>query len=361
MVLYRTVMVAMALGPATLVAAPGPEPIDGAFGLEFGVSVPLAQLGATTLPPSDLPHRPFDDDYGDGASGWHRFSASMVPDPLNGAQFHVLTTEAGAPALMLARLAGVGCGDVYTWLIESLTRKYALREDTAVLPRPPYLKAAGFAVEDRRVDVGCGSDLVLVYTDTKAVARWQREQQAALDTRIKELNRLAEVQQRIARAQARELADSFTHGDKFRLDGGLGIIFGEPYLVSTPHPVDEPFPVRLRDLPAPFNGGTYQLTLDPEQVPIKLEGELPDPEARYFEQLTEALRAKYGSPIKDTARHRIFRINGNYFTLRQTGTKTDFALIDTRAQKAQEARAVAFAAAEVAAAEEKFRRETEGL
>lgn len=337
------------------------EILDGAFGLKFDAAVPVEVLGASTLAPADLPHRPFDDEYPPERVGWFYFTPVIAPDPLGAARYQVLVTRSGQPALILARLVGHGCNETYTWLVDSLTRKYAIQDDPAALPRPPYLQAASFQVDGVSVDLACGRDLVLAYTLPSGIRRWQAEQGALEDARKAEAQRVAEVEKRIERAEARAYADTFTHGEKFRLDGGLGLIFGEPFPTTVPHESDIPFAMRPPRLPPPFDTGSFELTLDPQEVPIKLEGSIPDPDGRHYEKITAALQAKFGAAMKDTDRHRIFRVNGNYFTLRQIKDRTDITLIDSRAQKAQEARAAAARAAELAAAEAKFRSETEGL
>ncbi|MEZ5550343.1 MAG: hypothetical protein R3E82_05605 [Pseudomonadales bacterium] len=343
------------------VSAQSAETLDGAFGLRFDAAVPEQVLGASTLAPADLPHRPFADEYPPERAGWFYFTPVIAPDPLGAARYQVLVTGNGQPALILARLVGHGCNETYTWLVDSLTRKYAIKDDPAVLPRPPYLQAASFQVDGVSVDLACGRDLVLAYTLPSGIRRWQAEQVALENARETEAQRLVEVARRIERAEARAYADTFTHGEKFRLDGGLGLIFGEPFRTTVPHTPDVPFAMRPPRLPPPFDTGSFELTLDPEDVPIRLEGSIPDPDGRHYEKITGALQAKFGAAMKDTDRHRIFRVNGNYFTLRQIRDRTDITLIDIRAQKAQEARAAAAKAAELAAAEARFKAETEGL
>lgn len=337
-----TALLGVAFATAAVSGAALVKPVDGAFGIRFGEPVALELLGAATVQPA-YPAPPDNLGLHDGlAQRWHHFTPDETPVVLGGrpTRYQVMVDASGRPIRIVAERPKTDCQAAFDWIVESIGRKYSTSQDPQVQPRNGFLHGARFHVKQRQVDVACGRSLLVEYTDLAALLRWQGEQRA-LSTTAKERALITQrASERIAERRLKQFADEFTLGDPTRLEGALGVAFGQPYPGATNQPADMPFAVALSELPTPFAAGTYELTVDPAGHPVRLEGSLRDGSGGSFEMLRDALRAKYGAPMKDTARHVIHRVNGNLFVLRRLAGIGELSLvvIDAQAQRAQRAR-----------------------
>jgi len=356
-----------------LMAAALVEPLEGALGFDFAQPVPetatAAALEAYDLPnlPDNIEFEPLPDDLKDPA-GWFLLAPLRLPEALAAAQPEVfgLLDADSRPARLIARIDERGCDGLYAWLNSSLTRKYAVADDASVAARAPFMTATRYVRGQRQIDVACGPAVLLQYTDIARLTDWRSQQLARYQQRLK---RQAEQQRAlavVAEHQLRQFADRFTIGDQARLQGGLGVVFNQPVDPDTlpeDFAADQPLAVRLNDLPTPFDQGEFQIEVDPVGAPIELSGDIGDPTGAHFEQIFLALKAKYGQPVKDGVRHKIFRVNGNFFVLKALPRtqKLQISLLDGAARRAQRERAKQHEAAELAALQDQFRKETEGL
>lgn len=362
----------IALAPLLLAAALV-EPLDGALGFDFAQPVPegatAAAFEAYDAPdlPDNIEFEPLPDDLNDPA-GWFFLAPLRLPEVLAAAQPEVIgLLEADfLPARLIARVDEQGCDGLYAWLNDSLKRKYAVQDPSSVAARAPYLKADRYVHGQRQIDVACGPAVLLQYTDVARLNDWRSQQLAS----YQEQRQRHQEQQRalalVAEHQHRQFADRITLGDQARLQGGLGVVFNQPVdpdALPEDFAADQPLAIALKSLPVPFDQGEFQIEVDPAGVPIELSGDIEDPTGEHFKQVFQALKAKYGQPVKDSARHKIFRVNGNFFVLRALPRtqKMHISLLDGAARRAQRERAKQQEAAELAALQEQFRKETDGL
>ena len=260
------------------------------------------------------------------------------------------------PLRIMAERKSGDCDASFPWFLDSLTRKDLTQDDPEVAPRNGFITGARFTQSHRQVDLACGKRLLIEYTDGEGLLRWQGAQRALANEQRSRDMALKQAAAEIERKRQRQFADSFTQGDRFRLDGALGVTFGQPFPLPPDYLVDEPLDVTLSQLDEPFAAGRYQLTVGPQAEPIRLEGQVPDGSGEAFASVRDALQAKYGPPMKNGKHHVIHRVNGNFFVLRRlTGLRElNIAVIDTRAERDQRARAEA-------SAQRQFEEATRGL
>ena len=131
---------------------------------------------------------------------------------------------------------------------------------------------------------------------------------------------------------------SFTIGDQFRLEGAFGVQFQRPFAKNSTQkfPTDQPFYAVLPNLPAPFDQGEIQLVISPDKHPIVIRGTFQE---LTFDEVGEALKAKYGTPMKASNRHIIHKVSGNHAIVKKLSEETiELAFIDTLAQTQQRQR-----------------------
>lgn len=339
---------ALLVGAAAVV-----KPIPGAFGLRFDEPAPPNLLGASIAAPryAELPDNlpPVDPELPVGSrANWYYFTPEALPELLaaDDVRFTVMVDADFRPLRILAERSPGECDQTFGWMTESLGKKYLANDDPKAVPRNGFVHGARFIHNHYQVDVACGRTLLIEYTDGQGLLRWQAQSHAALAEQRGHHARLEQARAAIQRIRRRQFADTFTQGDQVRLDGALGVSFGAPFPLPADHPVDEPFSVTLGNLPEPFAGGAYELTVGPQGEPIKLEGRISDGDGSAFAEVRAALAAKYGPPLKNGRRHVVHRVNGNFFVLRRLGGlgELNIVVIDARAERDQQARAEASAA-----------------
>ncbi|MEZ5561156.1 MAG: hypothetical protein R3E86_21760 [Pseudomonadales bacterium] len=340
-----------ALLAVTMAAAAVSEPITGAFGLTFGEPVPDTLLGASIGdppypdPPANLRSQQVDPP-ADARPLWYLFTPQAFPERLDTSdtRFLVLVDGTFNPVRIVAQRPSADCAEDLLWFTRSLARKYGAAEDPFGAERAGFDRSARFASPTAQVDVSCGPRLLVEYTDvagfTALQAAWTVASGHEAETRAA-LERAAE---RVAQQRLIEYADTFVAGDRFRVDGIWGVGFGLPFTGALPERVDvaadEPMEIRLDSAEAPFDAGRFTLTLSPEREPITLTGVFEDPSSALFQQVSAAFQAKYGAPMKDTAVHKIFKINGDYLVTRRDVAQRALyvTFIDSAARRAQRER-----------------------
>lgn len=320
-------------------------PIEGGLGVRFGEPLPIQQRGAelTQAPQAKAENRlglrPVELVYGQ-QQPWRVLLEPQLPRPFrkyNSATFVMLDQDDKAMRVV-AEIETKGCGAEIGWLYDIITRKYAV-ERPAAKPEPSQTTARmRFIFVNKQIDVSCGDRLVIDYADYGAIKAWTKRQQkiATLDKR----QRAAAEKKAflLERRRAERFADEFTVGDRYRLEGGFGITFGEPFAPKSKQrfPVDQAFIVVLPNLTPTFASGELRLELGPARQPIVIRGQFEDLE---FERIAAALRAKYGTPMKSTERHVIHKVSGNHAIVKRLGVNLiEIAFIDTDAKAEQRQR-----------------------
>jgi hypothetical protein len=207
------------------------------------------------------------------------------------------------------------------------------------------MEGARFYRKQRQVDVSCGRGLLLEYVDVAAFDSWRSRQRSLVGAFQSSQALMENTARKVATRNQLLYANTLTAGDKYRLDGALGLTFGESFELSGDYEIDTARPVELIGLPAPYDAGAYQITLGPDKVPIRLEGRLADGDGALFAKLSEALRTKYGTPMKDGVRHKIHKVDGNFFIVRRLERvgELNLVIIDTKADDGRKMRAKALA------------------
>ncbi len=319
--------------------------IHGGLGLLFGKTVEPASLGAEISEPVfgipenhrqlDLPSIP------PGAKQpWRRLINPQLPRPFRerASRAHVfLDTEE-----RLIRVAVVieyeGCGAEFNWLKQTLAKKYAVKGDIAVASSGAAEQVFRLESKDRQIDVSCGPELTMDYGDYAALKQWTAAQ--ARRTALYQREQSAIEKRRIVmeRRRAMRFADTFTLGDRYRLMGGFGIAFNQPFAKNSTQvfPVDTPFVAVLPTLPADFEGGEIILEISPTKEPIVIRGRF---DSVSFREVAKSLAAKYGTPLKSSSRHVIHKVGTNHAIVKQlTADQVEVAFIDTTAQAQQRQR-----------------------
>lgn len=355
-------------------AAAADLPITGAFGLEFGASIPDDRLGASlaevpyALPPGNLEQRVPEAVPGE-PSGWYLFRPQARPDLLSrdDVRFLVLRNATGQPVRILAEHPEPSCTEDVLWLTRSLARKYDAPDDPFGAERLGFRQSARFVSGDTQIDISCGPRLLIEYSDAAAHRRWLTERDVAAQAHREAEARLAEEQARLARERQRRLADLMTAGDRFQIAGAFGVEFGVPVnpdwlAIDLTHP-DEPVPATLPHVDRRFESGAFTLTVGPDLIPVQVAAEFADGDGSVFEELAAALRNKYGPPFKDSPSHRIHRVNGDYAVARYLSDRSVARLvfIDDAGRAGQKARAEAAEQARLAQERRQFEEETAGL
>jgi hypothetical protein len=284
----------------------------------------------------------------------------------------VLRNRTGYPVRIIAEHPSPTCADDVLWMTRSLERKYGAAVDGAAADpfgaeRDGFRHSARYLSEKGQVDVSCGPRLLIEYTDTAGYEKWLAAEAARRQTFEAAQNRLATERTRLDLERRRRVADLFTAGDRYRLDGALGVTFGVPidpaWLEAQAFAVDAPLEAQIPGLPEAISDGRFTVTLGPDMMPVRVTGEFADPDATRFDQLTEALQAKYGTPLKDTPIHQIHKSSGDYLIARYVYEQSVARLvfIDDKARRAQQAREAATRQARLAEQQDQFDEETEGL
>ncbi len=334
--------------------------ILGAFGLEFDVPVAVEVLGASVGHPPypslplNLSQEPVET-APDSPTQWYLFAPKAVPKVLRGThtRFFVMVDDQRYPVRIVAEAVSEvkadSCTIAFDWLNTNLKRKYLTDYDVVVKPREGFKVSTRYTFKARQVDVACGDSLLIEYTDADGVARWvaeERKRLSAYTLRMKayaeqeaELERINEL---LLKEDHEHFADTFTLGDRYRLEGGLGVRFGSPFSPIGDFTPDKPFAVKLDALPPPFAEGSYEITLAPDRTPIRIGGYFPDPNGDHFKTVSDALRAKYGAPMKNGETHKIHKINGNFVIARNNTRegRLDVVFIDNQARKDQKEREI---------------------
>ncbi len=327
-------------------------PIPGGLGVSFGNAVSHnllgAEIGSTDEPSGTVPHAALPanrefvfPDIEPGASlPWRYFPGVVLPRPLRGLEHHsfVMVDHQYRPLRVISEVAHKGCDEHFVWLQDILVKKYKVRGDPLISTDAPYQKALRITFSDRQIDVLCGPNLVIQYLNFSGVKQWAVAQHKRYQ--VFERNEEDNKKRRMVldRRRSVQFANAFTLGDRYKLDGAFGVQFNQPFAKNSKQqfPVDIPFYAKLPNLPEAFAQGDIQLVISPQRYPIVIRGTFHDIE---FEAVKNALRAKYGTPVKSTDRHVIHKVSTHHAILKRLAVDTiELAFIDTVAQAEQRSR-----------------------
>ncbi len=360
--LTSVVLVAVMVG-----AAAAASPITGAFGLNFETPVPEQLLGASLagppypLLPANLDQSPVES-APDRLPAWYLFSPAALPDLLDHplVRFMVMVDGERRPVRILAEHPRPDCTADMLWLTRSIAQKYRAETDPFGAERHGFARSARFVHKNQQVDVSCGPALLVEYTDADAYENWRQAETLAQETHHQRTRKLQRLRLDLQVEHDRQFADTFTRGERFRIEGAWGVNFGVPFEATETEmldaPVDEPFSVALRELSAPFADGSFTLTLGPDRVPVRIVGNFPDVDAHLFRRVAAALRAKFGAPMKDGDTHKIHKVNGDHLVARHDAANgtLHMTFINGKARRAQKERLLL-------AQQRQFEEETAGL
>lgn len=335
--------------------------------MNFETPVPETLLGASLAdPPYPLLPANLDQSLVVSAPNrlpaWYLFSPAALPDLLDDplVRFMVMVDGERRPVRILAEHPRPDCTADMLWLTRNIAQKYRAVTDPHGAERHGFARSARFVHKNQQVDVSCGPALLVEYTHAGAYQDWHEAETLAQETHREKQQKLQRLELDLRIERARQFADTFTLGERFRLEGVWGVSFGVPFEASQTElldaPSDEPFSVTLRDLNPPFEDGSFILTLGPDRVPVRVAGSFPDADARLFRQVAAALRAKFGAPMKDGNTHKIHKVNGDHLVARHDtrNGQLHMTFINGKARRAQKERLLL-------AQQQQFEEETAGL
>jgi len=330
---------------SSLLGAPAEVPVLGGLGLRLGLPVPEGAAGAelTPVPEAALPpgaNIPIPQVEPGGRYPWQHFNSPNIPRLYRGVpvQSFVMVSDAGEAMRVVARVNYRGCDEKFDWLKDTISKKYDVHGDAEVTPPAGYERALTITAIDRQIEVRCGPRLVLDYIDLTLIKAWSKQQGRRWTVYQRDQATIAKRQLVLDQRRAVKFADSFTLGSQYRLDGAFGIYFKRPFAERSTQqfPIDQPFYAVLPNLPEPFGEGEILLTISPERHPIVIRGTFDKLD---FEYIADALKAKYGTPMKASSRHIIHKVSGNHAIVKRMGADMiELAFIDATEKEAQRAR-----------------------
>ncbi|MEM9623585.1 MAG: hypothetical protein AAF993_18210 [Pseudomonadota bacterium] len=330
------------LSPPLLAAGIAEKPIPGGLGVEFAKPLDSARHGAETafVPMMALPdNREFVmPELEPGAIlPWRHFTDIVLPRPIrqHAHQSFVMLDHDNHPVRVTTQVNTPGCDKNFDWLKETVSKKYSVRGETEISPSDGYTRQIRIVFIDKQIDMACGPHLLIQYLDFSRLKRWAVAQHKRYQSY--ERNELDNEKRRMVldRRRSVQFADAFTLGDRFKLEGAFGIQFDQPFAKNSTQvfPIDVPFYAVLPNLPPQFANGDIQLVIAPDKYPIVIRGTFRQVD---FDQVKNALRAKYGTPLKSTDRHVIHKVSSHHAILKKIAADTiEMAFINTVAQAEQ--------------------------
>ena len=334
--------------PSFGLAAVAETPIHGGLGVQFDQPVTAQQIGAQLQDPSHITgvllpenRKMIEPQIEPGGHyPWHRFPGVVLPRPLRVYEHsaHIMLNTEGLPIRVSVTVSVNGCGEEFKWMRETLAKKYRVIGDMNATPPESYQQALRVVFVDRQIDMWCGPQTVIQYLDFSQLRQWAVTQHKVYDVYVRERSKQEKRQLVLHRRRSENFANQFTMGDQYKLDGAFGISFRQPFAKNSTQnfPIDIPFYAVLPNLPAEFQAGEIQLVISPLKHPIIIRGTFRELQ---FDKVKNALRAKYGTPMKSTDRHVIHKVADKHAILKRMSLDTiELAFIDTLAQTEQRAR-----------------------
>ena len=319
------------------------KPIPGGLGVTFGQVVPVASLGSEIPVPYTLPDNKkiqIPELVPGAVLPWRQYLSVNLPRPFRTreSKSYVMVDEAIEPMRITTAIEFTGCEEEFVWLKDTLLKKYSVTGETAVEPKDGFSQAYRITFSDYQIDFMCGSQLVIDYGNYGALKRWAKNQRQAYAKYQREQSSIEKRQIVLDRRRAMHFADTFTIGDRYRLSGAFGIAFNQPFAPNSTQqfPVDRPFIAVLPGMPTGFEDGEVALEITPERIPIVIRGTFRSLE---FEKVADALKSKYGTPMKASDRHVIHKVGSNRAILKKLlANQIELAFIDMAGKEEQQQR-----------------------
>ena len=256
---------------------------------------------------------------------WHHVQAETLPRSLRGSNtaLYAKLNGAGEIVQIVLRLA-TGCGTTTDRLADLISKKYSI-EPQSVLITSELAPARIWKFDQRRAVLLCADDEGwLAYLDPQRMQDAQRAYRAELKAG-EQTRKLSHVVR----------ANRLVRGDRRGIDSAFGIPFGAPVATAdgAPLPIDEP--ATFEPLVADSKVTRYEVTVSPEQTPIRLSASVQE---YTIDEVAPWFEAKFGTPRKRTDKHIIHKAANDFAVLRQTGGTLEFVFIDGAAQQAMRAR-----------------------
>ena len=322
-------------------------PIYGGLGIEFAKPLEGHKIGAEVSNIGAIPHNTLPSNRKidlpniepGGTHPWRVFTQPTLPRPLRGLSYvsYVMLDDLQHP-IRATLTVQESCGKKYQWIKETLTNKYQVHGEIDIEVEEPLSEGLRIRFSDKQIDIYCGKQITMQYLDFAALRRWAVAQHKRYQVHEREIAAQKKRQLILNRRRSLQFANEFTIGDQYKLDGAFGVFFQQPFAKNSTQkfPFDIPFFAVLPSLPEEFSNGDIQLVISPEKHPIVIRGTFKELE---FERVKNALRAKYGTPLKSTDRHVIHKVSDRHAILKRMSLDTiELAFIDTTAQSEQRRR-----------------------
>lgn len=325
------------------IASIAEKPIEGGLGLEFNNALPGDAVGSEILDPYALPDNKvlqLPTLVPGSPMPWRYYLSVNLPRPFRNliSNNYVMVNAANEPMRVVTEIDFTGCEGEFTWLKDTLLKKYSVTGETAVEPPEGFTEAHRIIFSSYQIDFRCGRQLVIDYGNYGAIRTWAKNEQKAYALYQREQSSIEKRQIVLEQRRAMHFADTFTIGDRYQLSGAFGIAFNQPFAPNSTQqfPVDRPFIAVLPGMPMGFEDGEVALEITPERVPIVIRGTFSSIE---FEKVADALKSKYGTPMKASDRHVIHKVGSNRAIVKRLASnQVEVAFIDTVAKEEQRRR-----------------------
>jgi len=242
---------------------------------------------------------------------WYQVAPPRIPKLLAEREpgfFVMLNYQLEPLGILMLEKAGTGCREIQDELWAILRKKYAAENSAADASKASLHK---ITVGETDVTVSCREQgvLVLDYVDRARYLKWHQRYQKA----VAEYNHTLAV----------EYANRYAMGSRRRLEGILDVPFRTPLERKKPIP-DVASSVDSDQKHPSFEGSSKSgvtVKVDPEGLPYEIRAFATFPTKaladNFLEKLSHGFREKYGTPMKDTRRHKIFNISSDYLILKR--------------------------------------------
>ena len=337
--------------------------VSGAFGLAFGVPLSEADLAGQLAdipymaPPANIRYQVDVDLPVHLRPRWHVFIADELPALLRPHDLMAWVQVDAQLAPIRIVLEIDNCNDVVDPLVAILAKKYDQLGGGA---RDGFLPSHRFGDAARQVDVHChldGTRTVLDYVDVVGFDRWHTELTERIASYEKDV-KWWDKERNLA------LGEAVTLGPRGHLLGAFGVAFDAPLTVAE-LVVDEEVEITVRSIPTLFRGARFKAVLDPQRRPIQIKSVIEYAtvdEARSMQDLMfDALHAKYGVPMKERPRHRVFNVHGDLISLRWVQNRFELTVANREGLRGQRERKETQVAKVQAALQRQWDEDTRGL
>jgi len=325
---------------------------SGALGLEFSQEIDTQAIGVQLENTDEqyLPYPPENVTYAYQKSApqhlmdqWFTLIPNTLPRILQdrAVNYQVQINEHLHPMRIVARVQLKDtCSALFQPLHNILARKYVYQEGTS--PREGFVRKSHFNAEGLQVELLCTNDenfILLEYSDITALSAWSEFQSNEIIS--------WEIEQQHLRN--RDLSNSVSIGERYRLRGGFSLPFDSPVKKIGSFEVDQALELNGDRMSTDMLADRYVVFLSPEAKPYKISGffhfDSQIDAVKKMKQLFAAFTEVYGTALKDRPRHKIFNVSSDFIVqklLRPATVELTFIHQDgVRKQRQREREAIA--------------------